>query len=72
MTVYDPHVWTFRRNVDPVSPKLIEQRLSVLQDRHVEAFGEPAVDGREEIAGFGAIALVAPEAGEAGGGAQFE
>jgi hypothetical protein len=31
-----------------------------------------AVDGREEIAGFGAIALVAPEAGEAGGGAQFE
>jgi hypothetical protein len=39
-----------------------------LQDRRVEAFGEPAVYWREKITGFGAFALVAPQAGEAGGG----
>jgi hypothetical protein len=33
----------------------------VLQDRSVEAFGEPAVDRRKEIARFGALAFVAPE-----------
>jgi hypothetical protein len=27
-----------------------------LQDRRVEAFGEPTVDGREEITGFDALA----------------
>ena len=43
-----------------------------MQDRRVKAFSEPAVDRREEIAGFGALALVAPEAGEAGGGAQLK
>jgi hypothetical protein len=43
-----------------------------LQDRRVEAFGEPVVDRREEIASLGALALVAPEAGEAGGGAELE
>jgi len=37
----------------------------------VEAFGEPAVDRRQKVAGFGAAALVAAEAGEAHGGAQF-
>jgi hypothetical protein len=53
------------------SPISIEQRLGVLQDRRVETFGEPAVDGREKITGFDAFTLIAPEAGEAGGGAQF-
>src|SRR5262249_24307703 len=43
----------------------------LFQVRRVEAFGEPAVDGREEIAGFGALDLVAPEASEAGRGAEF-
>jgi len=43
----------------------------VLQDRSVEAFGEPAVDRRKQVAGFGALALIAPQAGEAGGGAQL-
>jgi hypothetical protein len=33
--------WTFRHNVDPVSPELIEQCLGVLQYRRVEALGEP-------------------------------
>jgi hypothetical protein len=38
------------------SRQIVEQRLGVLKDRHVEAFGEPAVDRCEEIAGFGALA----------------
>jgi hypothetical protein len=59
---------TFRQNVDPVSLEFVEQRLGVLQDRRVEPFGEPAVDRREKITGFGALALVAPEAGKAHGG----
>jgi hypothetical protein len=44
------------------SRQLIEQRLRVLQDGRVEAFGEPAVDRREESTGVVALALVAPEA----------
>ena len=40
-----------------------------MQDRRVEPLSEPVVDGGEEIAGFGALALVAPDAGEVGGGA---
>ena len=32
---------------------------------------ERAVDGREQVAGFGAAALLAPQPGEARGGAQF-
>ena len=53
------------------SSQLVEQRLRLFQIGGVEAFGEPAVDRREEIAGFGAAALVAAEPGEAHGGAQF-
>src|SRR5215467_14406433 len=55
-----------------VSRQLVEERLGVLQDRRVEAFGEPAVAGGEKIVGFGTLALVAPEAGETGGGAQLK
>jgi hypothetical protein len=36
-----------------------------------KTFGEPAVYRREQIAGFGAPALVAAESGEARGRAQF-
>jgi hypothetical protein len=42
--------------------QVIEQRLRLFQHRRVEAFGEPVVDWREEITGFGAFALVTPEA----------
>jgi hypothetical protein len=52
-------------------PQLIEQGLRVLQDRRVEAFSEPAVDGCEEITGFRALALIAQEAGEAAGRPEF-
>ena len=45
---------------------LFQQRLRVLQIRRIEAFGEPIVDRTEQITGFCAFALVAPESGKAG------
>src|SRR5215211_7677084 len=52
--------------------KLVEQRLSFLQIGRVEALGEPAVDLREHIASLLALTLLAPETGEARGGAQLQ
>jgi hypothetical protein len=54
-----------------VSTQPLEQGLRLLQVRRVEPFGEPAIDRREEFAGFGALASVAPEEGEAAGRAEF-
>jgi putative ABC transport system substrate-binding protein len=51
-------------------PPLIFARADEVIDS-VEAFGEPAVDRGEEIAGFGVAALIAAEPGEAHSGAQF-
>jgi hypothetical protein len=36
-----------------------EQRLGLLQVERIEAFGKPAVDRCEKIAGRGALALIA-------------
>ena len=54
-----------------LSTELLKQRLCFLKIWHVEAFGEPAVDRREKLAGLGAATPVAAELGEAHGGAQF-
>ena len=51
--------------------QLVEQRLCVFEVGGVEAFGEPAVDRREQVERFGAATPVAAEPGEARGGAQF-
>src|SRR5215468_5029084 len=48
------------------------QRLGFNEVASVEAFGEPAVDRCEEVARFGALALIAPQAREAGRCAQRE
>ena len=40
--------------------QLIEQRLRLLQIARVEAFGEPAVDWREEIMGLLPLPLIPP------------
>ncbi len=50
------------------SCQLVEQRLGVLEVRSAEAFGEPAVDGGEEVSGLGGFAMRVPQAGEAGRG----
>ena len=39
--------------------QLIEQRLGLFQIKRVEAFGEPAIDRSEKIAGFLPLALIA-------------
>src|SRR5262249_4247170 len=62
---------SFAQRESAVSREPVEQRLCLFQVGGVEAFGEPAVDRREKIAGFGAAALVAAEPGEAWGAAQF-
>src|ERR1700720_404885 len=54
------------------SRQLIEERLRLLQVGGVEAFGKPAIDRGDEVAGFGAPALLAPQPGEIADGAQFE
>jgi len=50
------------------SGQLVEQRFRVFKVGCVEAFGEPSVDRREQVAGFGAAPLVAAEPGKARGG----
>ena len=49
--------------------ELLQQRLGLLQVERIEALGEPAIDRGEKIVGLLPLALIAPEAGEAGGGA---
>jgi hypothetical protein len=51
--------------------QLIDQCLGLLQVKRVEALGEPRVDWREEVMGFCALALVAPEPRHAHRCAQF-
>src|SRR5262249_19903029 len=52
-------------------PQLVEQRLGLLEDRRFEALSEPTVGRGEEIVGSIVLALIAPEPGEAGRGAQL-
>src|SRR6516162_1949497 len=63
---------TTAASLDPSGTfEFVEQRLCLFEVGRAEAFGEPAVDRREQIAGFAATALVAAEPGEAHHGAQF-
>jgi hypothetical protein len=63
VVVPDPQSWlaggmTTRRYS---SGQLVEQHLRLFQIERVEAFGEPAVDRSEKLAGLLLLALVAPE-----------
>jgi hypothetical protein len=53
------------------SRQFVEQRLCIFEVGRVEAFGKPAVDRREQVAGLGAPPLLTAEPGEARGGTQF-
>src|SRR5580704_7120838 len=53
------------------SRQLVEQGLGFFQVGGVETLGEPAVDGREQLACLAPPALLAPQPGEARRGAQF-
>src|SRR5580693_2258763 len=50
----------------------VEQRLRVLQIARIEALGEPPVNRGQKFARLLHLALGAPEAGEAHGGAKFK
>ena len=54
------------------SREFIEERLRFLQIAGVKAFGEPAIDWREQSAGLRVLALVAPESGKTDRGSQLE
>ena len=49
------------------SRQLVEQGPRLFQIGRIKAFGEPAVDRGEKVAGFGAATLVAAEPSEAHG-----
>jgi hypothetical protein len=51
---------------------LFQQRLGLLQVGGVKALGEPAVDRRQQLARFGALALLLPQAAQADGGPQLQ
>jgi hypothetical protein len=53
------------------SCQFVEQRLCLFEIGRVEAFGEPAVDRREKLAGFDLPTLLAAQPGQAHGSAQF-
>jgi len=55
----------------PLPTQFVEQGLCVFQIGGVEAFGEPAIDRREQVAGCGGPALVAAQPAETYYGAQF-
>ena len=50
----------------------VQQCFRLLQVSGIEAFGEPAVDRGQQLAGRGAFALMLPQAGQAHGGAQLQ
>jgi hypothetical protein len=62
---------TFQHGRLHLIAELTEKRLRVFQVAGVEAFGEPSGEWDEEVARGGALALVAPEAREAGRCASF-
>jgi len=53
------------------SLQFVQQPLRLFEVGRVEAFGEPVIYRREQVAGLGMAALVAAEPGEAHSGAQF-
>jgi len=60
----------FRNRLSVV--QLVEQRLGLLQIERVEAFGEPAVDRREQLARFVPLALITPKPRHTHRRAQFQ
>ena len=56
----------------PVSHQFVEQRLRLFQVCSVEAFGEPAINRSEEIAGFAMLALFGQQVGQCRRTAKFQ
>ena len=56
----------------PFSGKLFKKRLRILQIGGFEAFGEPAVQRRQQVMGAPPLAPIGPEPGKIAGGAKLE
>ena len=56
----DPETVT-GKSESPGSGQLLKQRLRLDEIARVEALGEPAVDGRQQLAGLGGTALLAQQ-----------
>ena len=52
--------------------KVLKKRLRILQIGSFEAFGEPAVDRRQQVVGFPPLAATGPEPGDIAGGSKLE
>ena len=71
-TAFRPGFWTSDPSIESaILGQLSKARGSYFEVARIEAFGEAAVDRRQQVAGVGAPALIAPEAGETCGGAQL-
>src|SRR6185436_10698842 len=55
-----------------LAPEFLQQRFRLLQVGGVKALGEPAVDRRQQRAGFSVLVLLLPEARQARGCAQLQ
>src|SRR5438093_5933726 len=51
--------------------QLLQQCPGLLEVGSVKALGEPAVNGRQQLAGCGALALLLPQAAQARRGTEF-
>ena len=51
--------------------QFLQQGFGVLQVRRIKSLRKPTVHGREQVIGVLALALVLPQAGQAGVGAEF-
>ncbi len=52
--------------------QVLQKRLRILQIRRIKPLGEPVVHRREQVGGVLALVLGLPQAGQAGGSAEFE
>jgi hypothetical protein len=53
------------------SRQRLQQRLGLLQIGGIEPLGEPAIDRGQQLVGLSPLALVLPQAAQAGGGPQL-
>ena len=57
--------------MNPALAQLLQQRFGLLQIFGIKAFGEPLVDGGEQVVGFPLLSLLLPQPSEAGGNAEL-
>src|ERR1700733_14318413 len=60
------------RREQPFSGEVLKKRLRILQIGSAEAFGEPAVDRRQQVVRVAPLAPIGPEPGKIAGGSKLE